>query len=600
MFDRPINRSLWTIAAIIICIVLIGAAAGVIALNRREQAVTLLRVPQDYATIQDAINAAQPADIIQVSVGTYNENLLIDRPVTLTAETFDQVNPANNRTIINGGGGAATITVAPNLTQLPSIRGFVIQGGGNGIQISSPLIVEFNLFHSSAISANYQWGSGGFNRGNVYFKPADDAIHLDAIDRPLLIENNRILYAGDDGIEANLIDMPTPPGPMDINIWNNMIIGSREDGIQIIDYPNDPQDTNRRFVIVGNLIANSLKAGIGLMANANPVEDLSGADVVEAVRVFNNTLYGNNHGISGGDNLVAFNNIIVNSTGRAVWRVEGEPGENSIVAYTLFFNNSLDADQTTLGPGIITGQDPLFVAPPNPGPDGAWETVDDDFSGLLLQGNSPAIDRGVAQLVTTSGEPVPPNPLEGFIGAAPDLGWREFGSPIMITPTASPIPAPTLVASLTPLPSLIPSLSPIPPTPIVITATFPPTNTVLPPSPTVPAPTATWTSIPTFTSTPGPVINNITPNTVQANTTVNVTITGSGFANGSVVAFEGGQGAPPQVSPDPQVLNPNTLVIQVTTSADTSFGTQRWDVRVTNANGSSAVLQDAFTVTVPP
>jgi hypothetical protein len=599
MFDRPINRSLWTIAAIIICIVLIGVAAGVLALNRREQAVTLLRVPGDYATIQAAISAAQPADIIQVQPGTYNENLLIDRPVTITAETFDQANPANNSTIINGSGGLATITIAPNLIQWPTIRGFVIQGGTNGIEADSPFIAEFNLFISSAVGVNYQWGSGGSNRNNVYFKPADDAIHLDALDRPLLIENNRILYAGDDGIEANLHDMPSPPGPMDINIWNNMIIGSREDGIQLVDFPNDPQDTNRRFVIVGNLIANSAKAGIGVMANANTVEDLSGADMVEAVRVFNNTFYGNNHGISGGDNLVAFNNIIANSTGRGVWRVEGAPGMNAVVAYTLFYNNSVDADQTTLGAGILTGQDPLFVAAPNAGPDGAWETIDDDFSGLLLQGSSPAIDRGVAQYVTVSGEGVPPSPITGFIGAAPDLGWREFGSPVVITPTASPIPSPTLPASLTPVVLPTFTASSTPPTPIVITATFAPTFTPLPPSPTLPAPTATWTSLPSLTPPPPLQISSITPNTAPANTTLNITITGSGFVNGAVVAFEGGQGPSPQVT-ETQVLNPTTMVIAVSIPADTSFGTQRWNVRVTNPGDFSTVLPDAFTVTVAP
>jgi hypothetical protein len=245
----------------------------------------------------------------------------------------------------------------------------VIQGGNSGIQAASPFITEFNFFHSSAIGVNYQWGAGGSNRNNIYFKSSDDAIHMDNQDRPLLIENNRILYSGDDGIEINLQALPSPPAPVDINIWNNMIIGSREDGIQFIDYAEDPQDTNRRFIIVGNLIANSQKAGIGLMSNGNTVEDFSGADMAEAIRVFNNTLYGNNHGIVGGDNLVAFNNIIVNSQGRGTYRVQGDPGENSAVAYTLFFNNSVDADQTALGPGLISGQDPLFVAPPNPGPD---------------------------------------------------------------------------------------------------------------------------------------------------------------------------------------------------------------------------------------
>jgi hypothetical protein len=449
-------------------------------------------VPDNYPTIQAAISAAKAGDIIQVRAGTYTENVILDRAVTLTAETFDAANPANNATILEGGAGTATITIPANLTQMPIIRGFVIRNGLNGIQAASPFTAELNFFNSSGIQVNYQWGSGA-NRNNVYFKASDDAIHLDAVDRPLLIENNRIMYAADDGIEVNLQDKPSPPAPVEIDIWNNMIIGSREDGVQFVDFPGDPQDTNRRFVLVGNLIANSQKAGIGLMPNANTIEDYSGADMVEAIRVINNTLYGNNHGISGGDNLVAINNIITNSAGRGVWKVQGPPGFNAAVAYTLFFNNTLDADQTTLGAGIITGQDPLFAATPNPGSDGTWETVDDDFSGLLLQGTSPAIDKGVTQYAAANGELIPPNPLTGFIGAAPDLGWREFGSPIVITPTASPIPSPTSVTATVP-PTL--TFTPITPTATVVTLTPVPTMTTAPATPTVPPTTAPPTATP--------------------------------------------------------------------------------------------------------
>src|ERR1044071_7348477 len=196
-FDRPINRNLWAIAAIIICIILVGVAAWVRALNRRDQAINLIQVPDNYPTIQAAISAAKAGDIIQVRSGTYVENLILDRAVTLTAETFDAANPANNTTIIDGGSGVAAITIPANLTQMPIVRGFVIQGGLNGIQASSPFTAELNFFNSSGIQVNYQWGSGGANRNNVYFKASDDAIHLDAIDRPLLIENNRIMYSGD-------------------------------------------------------------------------------------------------------------------------------------------------------------------------------------------------------------------------------------------------------------------------------------------------------------------------------------------------------------------------------------------------------------------
>jgi hypothetical protein len=604
MDDRQFKASLLPIMVIIFCILIVGIVAGAFALNRQSNAVNVLRVPEEYATIQAAITAAEAGDVIQVRAGTYVENLILDRPIVLTAASFDPVNPANNSVILEGGGGVA-VTIPANLTQMPTVRGFVIRSNSVGIQSSSPFIVEFNYFLAATDQVNYQWGAGGANRNNLYFKAGDDAIQLDNTDRPLLIENNRILYATDDGIEVNLQDKPSPPALIDINIWNNMIIGSKEDGIQLIDFPGEPQNTNRRLVIVGNLIANSQKAGIGFMSNTNTVEDLSGADIVEPVHVFNNTLYGNNHGISGGDNLVAFNNIIANSGGRAVWRVQGPPGSNSVVAHTLFFNNTQDNDQSTMGPGIITGQDPRFTAAPNPGADGAWETVDDDFSGLLLQSSSPAIDKGVTQYTAVNGELIPASPLTGFIGAAPDLGWREFGSPIVITPTASPIPSPTLAISPTvPIPTVTHTSTTVLPTAIVATLTPLPTTTQVPPTPNLPTatPTVTVPSLPTITITPTTIplsVLSVTPNTAQANTTVNVTVSGTGFANGAIVTFEGAQGTAPQVT-GTQVVNANTIVITVNTAVATGATTQVWDVRVTNPNNTFVVLQKVFTVTVAP
>jgi len=592
--QRPFNLIAAVIIIVAIC-ALLALLIGFLAFRANQQnAADLIWVPDDYATIQAAIDAANPGGIIQVRSGVYNENLTLNKSVSLVAETFDPVNPANNQTVIDGLGGAITILIPPDMTQMPVIRGFVIRNSMDGIQASSEFITEFNFFHSAINLVSYQKGGGGFNRNNVYFHASGNAIRLDNIDRPILIENNRIMYSGESGIEISLQNMNIPPAPVEIQIWNNMILGNQEDGIQLIDHTGDPQDTNRRFVITGNLIANNKKAGIGLMPNANTLEDYSGADVVEAVRVFNNTFYGNDYGISGGDNLVAFNNLIVNSMNIGVWKVQGPAGANSVVAYTLFYNNShLEADQTTIGAGILTGLDPFFVAAPNPGPDGAWETVDDDFSGLVLQSTSPAIDKGITQYVATNGEPVPPNPITGFIGAAPDLGWREFGAPIFMTPTQTP------VASFTPPPTFTPvTLTP------VLTFTPAASLTPLTPTPTLTPGLPTLTPIsPTATSTATvPVqvtIQSVAPNTAVANTTVVLTVTGSGFQNGAVVAFEGGLGLPQEVV-GVQVLNPNTLAVTVTARNDGSLGSQIWDIRVTNPNASTAVLLDAFTVIPAP
>ena len=579
-------------ALIAILAVVVGARA--VASFNLDGGGDVIRVPGNYSTIQAAIDAAGTGDIIQVASGVYNENLTINKPVSLVAEAFDPVDPAKNSTVLDGNGQAATIMIPADLPQMPVIQGFVIRNSTDGILAHSEFIAEYNYFVAANNLMSYQQGSGGINRNNVYFQAGSNAIRLDNMNRPLLIENNRILYSTTDGIEISLQKPTAPFATALIDIRNNMIVGSGEDGIQFIQHPGDPVDTNRRFMIAGNLFANNKKAGLGFMPNADTIENYSGAELGEAVRLFNNTFYGNDYGISGGGNLVTFNNIIANSTTRGAWKVQGPAGSNAVVAFTLFHNNAIHAEQTNLGDGILPDVDPLFQAAPNAGPDGTWATIDDDFSGLVLRADSPAVDKGVAQYTAISGELVPPSPIV-YSGAAPDLGWREVGAPIFVTP------GPTLIASFTPLPSMTPvTLTPVPtltailPSPTTAIPSVTPTSTTIPPAATQ---TATLSPPATFTASPAPLaIQSINPIGAQANTTVVITISGSGFQNGAVVNFEGGQGLAQEVVAT-QVLNSNTIMVTVNARNDGSAGTQVWDVRVTNPDQSTAVLLDAFTVT---
>ncbi|HLF75497.1 MAG TPA: hypothetical protein VI524_14165, partial [Anaerolineales bacterium] len=163
---------------------------------------------------------------------------------------------------------------------------------------------------------------------------------------------------------------------------------------------------------------------------------------------------------------------------------------------------------------------------------------------------------------------------------------------------------------ITPTPTGLPTLAPLPPMAIP-TRTFTPVSpsvvspTPLPATatPVTPLPSATGTSTPGATSLPTITltassqlaIDRVIPASAQANTTVNLAITGNGFVDGAVLTFEGGQGTAPEVTAV-DIINPMMMLVTVNVRADDAAGTQAWDVRVTNPDGSTVVLMDAFTV----
>ncbi len=70
--------------------------------------------------------------------------------------------------------------------------------------------------------------------------------------------------------------------------------------------------------------------------------------------------------------------------------------------------------------------DPIFARPPDPGPDGMWDGVDDDYGDLRLQAGSPCIEAGDPAFVAQPGE----TDLEGHarvLCGRVDMGPYEFG-----------------------------------------------------------------------------------------------------------------------------------------------------------------------------
>jgi len=80
----------------------------------------VLRVPQDYPTIQDAVDAARAGDTIQVAAATYFENVIVTASVTIVGENA-------MTTIVDGGGNDVVFDIQADNVEL---RELTIRNGG--------------------------------------------------------------------------------------------------------------------------------------------------------------------------------------------------------------------------------------------------------------------------------------------------------------------------------------------------------------------------------------------------------------------------------------------------------------------------------------
>jgi len=137
----------------VVALVSLSLVASAVVAPAVVRAASILAVPGDYSTIQAAIDAAVTGDTVEVSDGTYNEDLTIAKAITVQS-----VNGPDTTTI-NGSGVAMTSVVA---ISAGSIHGFTIRNGGTGVAnnfapggvaASGVAVVDGNV-----VTANYSCG----------------------------------------------------------------------------------------------------------------------------------------------------------------------------------------------------------------------------------------------------------------------------------------------------------------------------------------------------------------------------------------------------------------------------------------------------------
>ena len=368
------------------------------ALPRIEPGAARLLVPEEYPTIQEAINAADDGEIVLVSPGTYIENLeLAGKNITLASHFLNTRDFSHiEQTIVDGGGKDFVVSVAEDVGPGTMITGLTFRNAEDGIIGFGEFTFTFNRVTEVVDGIDFE-GGGGLVQNSRFDFNKDDGIDLDDASA-VVIENNWIANNGDDGIEIRYHPYEGPK--LFISILSNWISENGEDGIQLIDYEGM---SSRSVLIQDNLLVDNAMAGIGSTSDGNTIEDYAGSSSVEPTYVFNNTFVGNDHAITGGHNFIALNNLFLDSSAIAVKNVD----DASIVSHNLFWGNGVDSANSNVDLNTTFKLDPL---------------LDPETYALLPE--SPAIDSGTG-IFSWSNQLVMVLPEEGYIGSARDLGAFE-------------------------------------------------------------------------------------------------------------------------------------------------------------------------------
>lgn len=365
----------------------------------------ILKVPSEFATIAEAVNNSVDGDWIILASGIYMEMKIdIDKSVTISSEWKLSGDELKIEETVIDSQDSILFNIKKDDVEISGLR---IINGDHPLNIMARATIKNNHFVDNLDAMSYEGSGGGYTGYNTVENDRDDGLDLDIRyggenrGTDIIVEHNTILNSNDDGIEIRLYDYPDQN--IHYIIRGNKISGSKNAGIQIISYDIF---TGKTFDIHHNIIT-GCKTGFGCMEGSNSREDMSGASTMdELVLLYNNTLTGNQMGATGGNNIIAVNNVIQGNSLGGLKRF----GKYSAVINNLFYQNGndlIDFNESVAKDGNIFSVDPLI-----------------DETSFMPAVNSPCVNTGKLNY-KSDGKTILEVPAEFISGAAPDIGAVE-------------------------------------------------------------------------------------------------------------------------------------------------------------------------------
>ncbi len=321
-----------------------------------------------YPTIQAAVDDADSGNTIEVGAGTYRENVVLNKSITVTGDRGDVnvAGPGANAPVLDGDinndgtpdkGDGFTIPRNTNLSGI-TVEGFIIQNfgngtpsGGNGVGVG---VISWENTSSNVTIRDNLFTNLGYN--GVYVGTDSDDMQTNWLVQHNIIEGAP--YAGieltdvtDSQVLDNVITAPTVifDDPGDAGV-----------GIEIAARARNGLVTTSNILVEGNtitgLFAGGSRAGINLLSRAYN----SGREaILSGITVEGNVVSGSGtrgiyvvaesryDGPSQIDNLAITQNTLTgNATGIEVGGTFALPKANGVydVATITIQNNSLDGN----------------------------------------------------------------------------------------------------------------------------------------------------------------------------------------------------------------------------------------------------------------
>jgi hypothetical protein len=373
-------------------------------------------VPDDYPTIQEAINAVENGDIVLVFPGTYVENINFNGKNITVASLFYTTQDTSyiSQTIIDGNQDGSVVTFESGEDSTVVLCGFTIQNGmgimieeGGGIHCwgnSNP-----NL-HNLIIKENFAYNGGG-----IYCNNSSPIIHN------LTIKNNGVPTAtgGGGGICLNynsnsIITNVSINGNFSYHrgggiecngsnpILKNVIINEN-----IAAFGGGGILLTASTITLSNVVINHNEASGGLSPDGGGIYSINSVSVLTNVTIAENTTWGEHGGIYCKDNsnFTLLNCILWNDSSAEIYL------ENSSI--DILYS---DIQGGWEGEGNIDS-DPLFINP--------------DEGDFHLQDTSPCIGAGINEIEISGTWYYAPlfdiegNPRPDPAGSMPDMGAYE-------------------------------------------------------------------------------------------------------------------------------------------------------------------------------